>query len=258
MDKALRACLAELFGTFCLVFLCAATVCVAHLGGRPPLGLVGVALAQGCVVAALLSATTLASEGCLNPAVTLALWVTKRFAGRQTLALIAVQLMGAVAAGGLVAVLFSQEVLSKSFAGTPHLAEALRASLGGVSVGSLLAGVAIEAGLTFLLTLAVFATLLDPRRPRLGGVPAGLALTAAVLAGYHLTGAAANPARWFGTAVWQGTLPTLPMLPAQRVFDDHPVYWMGPVVGALAAGILYSGVLLPPEQGEAPHARPHA
>src|SRR5262249_37589147 len=126
MDKALRACLAELFGTFCLVFLCAATVCAAHLGGWPPLGLVGIALAQGCVVAALLSATTLASEGCLNPAVTLALWVTKRFEGRQTLALLAVQLIGAVAAGGLVLAVFSERlvgerVLADSFVGTPHL-----------------------------------------------------------------------------------------------------------------------------------------
>src|SRR5215831_17801509 len=130
MDKILRAYLAELAGTFVLVFLCAATACVAQMGDGPPLGLVGIAVAQGCVLAVLLSATTLVSEGCLNPAVTLALWVTKRFEGRQTLALIAVQLMGAVAAGGLVAVLFSQEVLSESFAGTPHLASALRASSG--------------------------------------------------------------------------------------------------------------------------------
>src|SRR5262245_14978627 len=103
MDKALRAYLAELAGTFALVFLCALTVVATHLplgANQPRVGLVGVAVAQGCVLAVLLSATTLVSEGCLNPAVTLALWVTKRFAGRQTLALIAVQLMGAVAAGG--------------------------------------------------------------------------------------------------------------------------------------------------------------
>src|SRR5438874_772730 len=142
MDKILRAYLAELVGTFVLVFLCAATTCVAQLGGGPPLGLVGIALAQGCVLAALLSATTLVSEGCLNPAVTLTLWVTKRFDGGRTLAMLAVQLIGAVAAGGVVCAVFNQQVLGDAYAGTPHL-RALREAVG-VSAGDLLAGVALE------------------------------------------------------------------------------------------------------------------
>ena len=248
MDKVLRTYLAELVGTFFLVFLCAVTVCAAHLPAeyRPPVGLTGLALAQGCILAVLLSATTLVSEGCLNPAVTLTLWVTKRFEGRQTLALMAVQCMGAVAGGGLAVALFNQEVLRDAFAGTPHL-RALREAGGNVGFGAWLPGVAVEAGLSFLLMLAIFATILDPRRPRLGGVPAGLALTAAVLVGYHLTGAAVNPARWFGSAVWQRTVP---QLAGENVFDDHPVYWMGPIIGALLAGIVYTAVLQPPLKGE--------
>jgi glycerol uptake facilitator protein len=245
MDRVLRTYLAELVGTFVLVFLCAVTVCAAHLPlaeGQPRVGLVGLAVAQGCVLAVLLSATTLVSGGCLNPAVTLTLWVTKRFEGRQTLALIAVQLMGAVAGGGLALVLFKDDVLRDAFAGTPHL-KAVREE-GSVGLSAWLPGVVVEAGLSFLLTLAVFATIIDPRRPRLGGVPAGLALTAAVLAGYHLTGAAVNPARWFGSFVWQSTVPALK---GQNVFDDHPVYWMGPILGALLAGIVYTGIILPPE-----------
>src|SRR5439155_11084798 len=155
MDKILRAYLAELVGTFLLVFLCAATACVAQMGGGPPLGLVGIALAQGCVLAALLSATTLVSEGCLNPAVTLTLWVTKRFDGGRTLAMLVVQLIGAVAAGGVVCAVFNQQeqVLRDAYAGTPHL-RALREAIGdqspGVSAGDLLAGVAVEAAFTFL------------------------------------------------------------------------------------------------------------
>src|SRR5947208_3052101 len=114
MDKVLRAYLAELVGTFFLVFLCAATVCAAHTAAadRLGLGLVGVAVAQGCVLAVLLTATTYVSEGCLNPAITLVLWVTKRFEGAQTAALITVQLLGAVAAGGLIVVLFPADVLT--------------------------------------------------------------------------------------------------------------------------------------------------
>jgi aquaporin TIP len=148
-----------------------------------------------------------------------------------------------VAGGGLAVVLFKNDVLRDAFAGTPHV-KAVRED-GSVGLGAWLPGVAVEAGLSFLLTIAVFATIIDPRRPRLGGLPAGLALTAAVLAGYHLTGAAVNPARWFGSWVWQSTVPELK---AQNVFDDHPVYWMGPIVGALLAGIVYTGVILPPQK----------
>jgi glycerol uptake facilitator protein len=248
MDKALRGYLTELVGTFFLVFLCAVTVCASYLPQVRGVGLVGLAVAQGCILAALLSATTLVSEGCLNPAVTLTLWVTKRFEGGQTLALIAVQLIGAVAGGGLALLVFKdQQVLINAWAGTPHLLALREATPGsGVGVADLLAGVAVEAGLSFLLTLTIFATILDPRRPRLGGVVAGLALAGCVLAGYHLTGAAVNPARWFGSAVWQSTVPTLS---SASTFGDHPVYWMGPIVGALLAGILYSAVILPPSKG---------
>src|SRR5947208_14978744 len=151
MDKILRAYLAELVGTFLLVFLCTATACVAQMGGGLPLGLVGIALAQGCVLAALLSATTLVSEGCLNPAVTLTLWVTKRFDGWRTLAMLAVQLIGAVAAGGVVCAVFNRQVLGDAYAGTPHLRaprEAIDDPSRGVSAGDLLAGVALEAAFT--------------------------------------------------------------------------------------------------------------
>jgi aquaporin TIP len=250
MDRVLRAYLAELVGTFVLVFISAAIVCVSYLRvtqGSPPLGLVGIALAQGAAYAALLSATLLVSEGCLNPAVTLVLWVTKRFEGRQTLALIAVQLIGAAGAGGLVTAIFRPNVLAEAHAGTTHLRafrEALADRGHGVLAWDLIVGILVEAALTFLLTLTLFATVFDPRRPRLGGLIPGVALTAAVLTGYRLTGAAVNPARWFGPAVWQATVPTLQ---AQAVFADHAAYWMGPIVGALLAGILYSAVLMPPQ-----------
>src|SRR5262249_54954495 len=197
-------------------------------GGGPRLGLGGIAWARGCVYGGLGGARPLVWEGCLNPAVTLTLWVTKRFDGWRTLATLAVQLLGAVAAGGMVCAVFSQGVLNDAYAGTPHL-RSLREAVGdpsGVSVGDMLTGVAIEMSFTFLLTLVIFATIFDPRRPRLGGTVAGLALTASVLIGWNLTGAALNPARWLGPALWQRTVPTLQN---QHVFADHPVYWMGPI-----------------------------
>jgi glycerol uptake facilitator-like aquaporin len=243
MDRNLRAYLVELIGTFFLVFLGAVLVCGNYRpGGEQPVGRVGMALAEGCLLAVLLTATTYVSEGCLNPAVTIMLWVFKRLDTGRTVLLIVVQLAGAALAGWLVTLLFSPDALSKTHVGTPHL-QAFRTPEGDVLLGGLLSGILIEVALTFLLTVAILATLFDPRRPRLGGLGAGLAKTACVLIGFGLTGAAVNPARWFGTAIWQ---PTLPLLMARHPFADHAVYWMGPIVGALLAGAAYT-LILPPE-----------
>lgn len=248
MEKELRAYLVELFGTFGLVFLTAALYCVVQLRigkGEPSVGLVGVAVGMGCIVAVLLSVSTRVSEGCLNPAISLMLWVTSRFSGRQAAATIFAQVLGAILAGWLIVLIFPNDVLARSYVGTPHVGESLLASGGRVSFGTLAAGIAIEAALTCLFGLALFSALFDPRRPWFGGILAGMAITACALIGYHLTGAAINPARWLGTAVWQ---PTVPILKAKSVFSDHPIYWMGPILGALLAGIIYTGLILPPKE----------
>jgi MIP family channel proteins len=232
----LRAYLTELVGTFLLVFVTAATVCASYLASAHlSVGLVGIAIAQGAALAAILSVTVQVSEGCLNPAVTLALWVTRRFDGGRAFALICVQLIGAAFAGGLIVCVFDQDTLQRAYTGTPHL-RAFLDPPGEVSTGDRLVGSLIEATLTFLLTLTVLNSVLTPDRPRWATLVPGLALCAAVMAGYHLTGAAVNPARWFGTAVWQQTQP---LLAPQHLFRDHLPYWMGPIVGALLAAIVY-------------------
>jgi glycerol uptake facilitator-like aquaporin len=128
--------------------------------------------------------------------------------------------------------------------GTPHL-RALLGPEGAVTLAGIATGVALEFAFTFVLTVAVFATLFDRRAPRLGGVVAGMAQVAVVLFGYHLTGGCANPARWFGTALWELNLPRPA---ATRPLADHLVYWVGPILGALAGGIGYSAVILPSEK----------
>jgi glycerol uptake facilitator-like aquaporin len=117
-----------------------------------------------------------------------------------------------------------------------------------VTAAALLTGGALEALFTALLTFAVFATLLDTRGPKVGGLGAGMAQAAIVAFGFWLTGGCANPARWFGPAVWE---PTLPEVWGQHRLADHAVYWAGPVVGALAGGWLYATFILPSAGGEA-------
>jgi glycerol uptake facilitator protein len=248
MDNRLRMYLAELIGTFMVVLVGAGTVCSTFLPGDrfAPVGgtTLAVALAEGCILAVALTFAFLVSTGCLNPAVTLTLWVLKRFEGRRAAGLIAVQLLGAVLAGLVVRVLFGSEVLADAAVGTPHL-RALLDPNGAVTLAGWVTGIGLELLFTFIVTVAIFATLFDRRAPRLGGVVVGMAQTAVVLFGYHLTGGSANPARWFGPAVWQLTLDSAQ---TSRPLADHPVYWVGPILGALIGGIFYTAVIAPPEK----------
>src|SRR5207249_10364950 len=81
----------------------------------------------------------------------------------------------------------------------------------------------------------------DGSRPERTGLMAGLTLTACVLFGFALTGAATNPARWFGPALSELLLPGRPQSPFADVF----VYLAGPVLGALLAGLVYFKPPLP-------------
>jgi glycerol uptake facilitator-like aquaporin len=250
MDKNLRPYLAELIGTFALVFLGAGTACMYNLAilpGQPQPYVVGVALADGFILAAMLSATVHISGGFLNPAVTLMLWVYKRLDGERFAWLLGAQLLGAVLAGLCIRVLFTENVLTASYMGAPHMTlpafglESMEVKPG---LLTLLTGIGIEAALTFILTFAIFATLIDPRGPRLGGLMVGLTQAAIVLMAFGLTGGCANPARWFGPWVCEFTVPTL----QGRAMFDQVVYWVGPIAGALLAGGVYTTLILPAEE----------
>ena len=236
-DRTGSALVAEAVGTFLFFFVGAGSVVVgdyvAAEGGSGP-GLVGVALAHGLALAVLVSALGAISGAHLNPAVTLAVWLSGRIAPVRAGLYVAAQLAGAVAAGLALRWVFSPEAWEPSRLGTPALGP-------GVTP---LAGIAVEAVLTVVLVLAVFGTALDRRAPRLGGMAIGLAVAADILMGGPLTGGAVNPARWFGPAVAAGA------------FDDWYVWWIGPLLGAAAAGLLYRFVLEGEAEAEVTPATP--
>ncbi len=251
MDFKPRPYLAELLGTFVLVFVGAGTVCADYRteSGQPWIGLAGIALAQGCATAAALTFSTLDGPGgLLNPAFTLMLWVAKRLDGVRVLGFIVAQLAGAALAGLAVRSVFGGGIVAtEARLGTPHLMRPLLDADGNVPIASIFAGIGLEALFTAIVAFAAFATLIDPRRPRQGGIGVGIAQTAVVLLGYGLTGGSANPARWFGPAVWQTTVPALATA-VPPPFADHTAYWVGPVLGALLGGVLYTAFVLPPER----------
>jgi glycerol uptake facilitator-like aquaporin len=273
MDRSFRPYLAELIGTFAVVFVSAGAVCVTYLVPvlwqapsatnealavvTPQPSLLAIALAAGLIYAGALAATLPYSDGYLNPAVPFALWVFKRIDSGKTIGLIFVQLLGAAAAGGALRAIFwfREDMLTAISMATPHVN--LRAfDVAGPNLRVLATAIGLEMVLTFILTFLIFALLIDPRATRFIGHAGrrlaclwlGLALAAATFAAFPLTGAALNPARWFGTVVWEMTITPLQL---QHPFRDQVVYWFGPILGALVAGALYTYVILPEEEDHA-------
>src|SRR5712692_8169272 len=121
-DRNLRAYMTELVGTFALVLVSAGAVCVSQMGGLQPAS-ISIALAAGLIYAAMLAVTLPQSGGYLNPAVTIMLWVFRRLDSSRTLALIGVQVLGAVMAGLVLRFIlpYREDVLIATHLGTPHM-----------------------------------------------------------------------------------------------------------------------------------------
>lgn len=208
---------AEALGTFLFFFVGAGAVVLdSHTDGGAG-GLLGVALAHGLVLAVLVSSLAAVSGAHFNPAVTLGVLITRHIGPLLAAMYVVAQLVGGVAAGLALRAVFPESSWQPVALGTPQVGE-------GIGIGG---AIAIEAVLTVVLLIAVFGTAIDPRAPKLGGMAIGLAVGADILMGGPLTGAAMNPARWFGPAVASGT------------FADWYVWWIGPLLGAAVAALVY-------------------
>jgi glycerol uptake facilitator protein len=232
MNENYRKYIAEAIGTFALVFIGAGAVCTDYYiksAGGTGIGLVGVSLAFGLVVMAMVYALGYISGCHINPAVTVSCWVTRRMDTNLAVFYILSQLVGATVAGFALKTIYPQAVASVHL-GTTSL-----------TTGTPLArGTLMEFIITFLLVLTVFTTAIDRRGSKtFAGLCIGFAVLFGVMIGGVLTGGSMNPARTFGPAIASG------------FFKDHFVYWVGPILGGIAAALFYERVLAETE-GEIP------
>src|SRR2546423_3148126 len=207
MEK-FRPWLAEFVGTFALIFVGIGAIKTA---GHDVLA---VALAHGLTIAAFVSATLHISGGQLNPAVTFGLVCGGHMTVAAAIRYWIAQLLGGFSAALICLGLFGRDVV---VTGTPQLAINLTGAQ----------GILVEAILTFFLVFVVHGTAVDQRGRRVAGLAIGSTVTLDILFGGPLTGAAMNPARVFGPAV------------AAWFWKDHLVYWIGPLLGRAAAGLVY-------------------
>lgn len=223
-----RAYAAEFIAVLALVFIGGGSIIANELLGAEGFGLLGVAFAHGIVLAVMVTATMHISGGHINPAVTIGQLVARKIDGANALLYIISQLMGGVVGGALLLFAFPSSAwdLNGIKLGTPQL---------GV-ITDIPIAIGVEAILTFFLVFTVFATGVDKRGTgQIAGFAIGFVLIFDILVGGPLTGAAMNPARWFGTAVSIG------------FFDNAVVYWVGPIIGGIVAALVYSTGLLKKE-----------
>lgn len=215
MDTAhIKKYIAEAIGTCILTFIGAgAAMANAFSGGA--LGVGGIALAFGFAALVVIYTFGSISGAHINPAVTLSFFILKKMDGAEAIRYIASQLVGATAAG---------LILSWTFGSLTTISNAVTTLRFGLSP---LQGILIEALLTFFLVSAVLAFARErASKPLYGGIAIGTVIAMDILAGGVFTGASMNPARSFGPALVAG------------IWTNQWVYWIGPIMGALAATAL--------------------
>ena len=213
----IRRSLAEGIAAFALVFAgCGAIVANTVYDGA--LGAVGVALAFGLIVMAMVYATGHLSGAHINPAVTLAFTLTRHFPAREAAAYV-----GAQAAGATLGALSLLAVW-------PHAPASLGATVPSGEIG-VTGALVYELVLTAILMFTIMAVATDTRAV---GAGAAIAIGGAVgldaLFGGPVTGASMNPVRSLAPALASGT------------WTDFWIYVVGPIAGAALAALAYQAV----------------
>ena len=219
---------AEFFGTFWLVFGGCGSAVLAAAFPELGIGFAGVSLAFGLTVLTMAYAVGHISGGHFNPAVSFGLWAGGRFPASQLLPYIAAQVLGAVAAGGVLYLIASGKADFTQVGGFASN------GYGEHSPGQykLMAALLVEIVLTgFFLFIIMGAT--DQRAPAgFAPIAIGLALTLIHLISIPVTNTSVNPARSTGVALFTDGW----------ALQQLWLFWVAPIIGGILGAIAYRAV----------------
>lgn len=230
-----RAAVAEVVGTFILVFAGTAVVTAAALN-KPIAGAtynsLAVGLAFGLALAALVAAIGHVSGSHVNPAVTLGLASIRRFPWKYVPVYWIAQLIGAILASLAVWATFGDAARSVASLGATFPTM-------GTSMGQ---AFLMEVLITFILVFTVVAVATDTRaHASTAGLAIGFALAIAVLIGGPVSGGSANPARTLGPMIIAGD------------YTGVWIYIIAPLIGGVLAALIYHYFL---SKGSTPEPEP--
>jgi aquaporin Z len=216
---------AEFFGTFWLVLGGCGSAVLAAAFPNVGIGLLGVALAFGLTLLTMAFAIGHISGCHLNPAVSIGLFAGGRFPANQLLPYIVSQVLGAIAAGGILYVIASGQAgfdVSAGFASNGY---------GDHSPGgyTLLAALVCEIVMTAMFLIVILGAT-DSRAPAgFAPIAIGLCLTLIHLISIPVTNTSVNPARSTGVALYAGGWALAQLW----------LFWVAPIVGGILGAVVY-------------------
>ncbi|XP_027350048.1 probable aquaporin TIP-type isoform X2 [Abrus precatorius] len=224
----LKAALAEFISTLIFVFAGSGSSIaynkLTNDGPSSPAGLIAASIAHAFALFVAVSVGANISGGHVNPAVTFGIFVGGNITFLRGIVYIIAQLLGSIVASLLL--LFVTGLVRPL---KPLASFGLSA---GVGVGNALV---LEIVMTFGLVYTVYATAVDPKKGNLGiiaPIAIGFIVGANILLGGAFDGASMNPAVSFGPSVVSWS------------WDNHWIYWVGPLIGGGLAGLIYEVVFI--------------
>ena len=212
--NSLKKYLAELIGTFVLVFFACGTAAVVGCDPDNGTGYLLTALAFGLVIVAMAYSIDNVSGCHINPAVSIAMLVSGKLSVKDFIGYIVAQFAGAIAGAAALMAFVGKE-----------------SGLGANALynGDIVASLVIEVILTFVFVLAILGVTSKVENGAVAGVVIGLTLTLVHILGISFTGTSVNPARSFGPALFVGG----------DALANVWVFLVAPLMGGVLAALVY-------------------
>lgn len=216
---------AEFIGTFVLTFVGCGAAAVSG-GVEGVLGVLGIAMAFGLSIVAMAYSIGNISGCHINPAVSLAILVSKKMSGKDFVGYVVAQVIGALAAAGLLMAIGKMCSPVITGLGTNGYGDASFVHLN--MTGALI----VEVVLTFIFVLVILGVTSRDNFASVAGLVIGLALAFVHIIGIPLTGTSVNPARSLGPAIFAGG----------EALSQVWVFIVAPLVGGLIAALVWKAI----------------
>ncbi|MCR4557754.1 MAG: MIP family channel protein [Saccharofermentans sp.] len=229
---------AEFVGTFVLVFVGCGTAMAVGCDSTNGGGYILTALAFGLVIVAMAYSIGNVSGCHINPAVSLAMLISRRMTISEFWGYVVFQILGAISSAGLLRYLFGLTgKIDMTGVYDENECEMIYWGLGSNNLGgcdgNIVAGLMIEVILTFIFVLCILGVTDSKfKHGSFGGLVIGFALVLVHILGISFTGTSVNPARSIGPAIFAGGV----------ALTDLWVFIVAPFAGAALAALVYKAV----------------
>ncbi len=231
----LRAWFAEAIATYALVFFGPLSIILSAVvfgEGLSIEAIIMISLGHGAAIGLMVYAFGHVSGAHINPAVTIPMIITKKIGIKDGIGYIVFQIIGAIAAAFTLKAMLPELGAKVNFGTQGGPSELINHSL--------TSGLAVEIVLTFFLVTVIFMTAVHKKAVAgIQGVSIGGMIFLIHLVGVPLTGASVNPARTLGPALASG------------FWEFHWMYWVGPIIGGIIAGLIMNYIFVKKAEIEA-------